>query len=87
MHANKKYYVRKEALVRNTRLWLQRGVRVAGIGVGLLKSQNTKIDSINSVERVGDGVVYKHGCRIRDRFAHCNWVMSRKFLESRTSWP
>jgi hypothetical protein len=39
MHAVKKYYVRKEALVWNTRLRMQRGVGVVGNGMGLLNGQ------------------------------------------------
>jgi hypothetical protein len=59
VHAAKKYYVRLEALVLNTRLRMQRGVGVAGSGLCLLNGHTTKGDSIASVEGVGDGVIYK----------------------------
>jgi hypothetical protein len=48
--------VRKEALLWNTRFRMQRGVGVAGNGVGLLNGQTSKSDSIDSPE--GGGVVY-----------------------------
>jgi hypothetical protein len=48
--------VRKEALLWNNRLGMQRGVRVAGIGVDLLNDQTTKRDSIGSLECVGEGL-------------------------------
>jgi hypothetical protein len=61
MHTANKYYMRKEALVWNTRLRMQRGVVVAGNGMSLLSGQTTKWDSIASVEGVLGGVVYKQG--------------------------
>jgi hypothetical protein len=39
MKAAKKYYVRMEALVWNTRLRMQRGVEVAGKGEGVFNGQ------------------------------------------------
>jgi hypothetical protein len=53
------YYVRMEALVWNTRLRIERGVGVAGNGMGLLNGQTTKRDSIASVEGLGGGIVYR----------------------------
>jgi hypothetical protein len=51
-----------EELVWNTRLRMQRGVGVAGNGMGLLYGQNTEKDSIVLVEGLGGGgVVYKAG--------------------------
>jgi hypothetical protein len=38
----KKYYVRMEALVWNTKLRIERGVEIADNGVGLLNGQDTK---------------------------------------------
>jgi hypothetical protein len=62
-----------EALVWNTRLRMQRGVGVAGNGVGLLNGQTTKRDSIAAVE--GVEVVYKAG--VYDMgLTKCTWVMS-----------
>jgi hypothetical protein len=46
-----------EVLVWNFRLRMQRGVWVAGNGIGLLHGQTTKRDSITSME--GVWVVYK----------------------------
>jgi hypothetical protein len=40
---------------------MQRGVGVAGNGVGLLNAQTTKRDSIAWVEGCGGGGVYKAG--------------------------
>jgi hypothetical protein len=78
-HTAKKYYVRMEALVWDTRLRMQRGVGVAGYGMGLLNCQTTKRDSIASVEGVGVELFTKQGLRIQNCFAKCMWVMSRKF--------
>jgi hypothetical protein len=50
-----------EALVWNTRLRMERGVGVAGNGVGLLNGKTTKQESIALVEGVEGGVVYKAG--------------------------
>jgi hypothetical protein len=44
--------VRREVLVWNTRLRIERGVRVAGNGVGLLNGRTTKRDSIALEEGV-----------------------------------
>jgi hypothetical protein len=41
----KKYYVRRDMLVWNTRLRMERGVGVAGNGMGLLNDQTAKPDS------------------------------------------
>jgi hypothetical protein len=41
-HAAAKYYVRREALVWNTRLRMDKGVGVAGNGMDLLNNQTTK---------------------------------------------
>jgi hypothetical protein len=57
--------VRKEAIVWNTRLRLQRGVGVGGSGVGLLNGQTTKRDSIASVEGVVVGLFTEQGFQIR----------------------
>jgi hypothetical protein len=42
MHAEKIYYLRMEVLVCTTRLRMERGVEVAGNGMGLLNGQTTK---------------------------------------------
>jgi hypothetical protein len=55
---------RMDKLVSNTRLVMQRGVGLAGNGVGFLNGQTTKRDNIASVEGVGSSVVYK--ARLKD---------------------
>jgi hypothetical protein len=45
--------VRREAIAWNTRLRMERGVGVAGNGVGLLSDQATKQDSIDLEEGGG----------------------------------
>jgi hypothetical protein len=45
MQAAKKYYVKMEALVWNSRLRMERRVGAAGNGMGLLNSQTTRQDS------------------------------------------
>jgi hypothetical protein len=61
--ASKKYYLRREALVWNTRLRMQRRVELAGSDVGLLNGQTTKRDSVASV----GGLFTERGFRIGDR--------------------
>jgi hypothetical protein len=65
----KKHNVRKEALVWNNRLRMERGVGIAGNGVGLLNGPTTKVDSIASVEEVG--LFREQGFRIRDCVPKC----------------
>jgi hypothetical protein len=48
---------------------MQRGVRVAGNGTGLLNGQTLKGDSIASVEGAGGGVVFKAG--LKDTEPYC----------------
>jgi hypothetical protein len=57
-----------EAVVSNTRLRMERGVGVAGNGMGLLNGQTTKQDFIDLVEWLWDGVVYK--ARLRNMGLH-----------------
>jgi hypothetical protein len=76
----KKYYVRREALVWNTRLRAEKGVGVAGNGVGLLNGQTTNKDSIASEEwRRGCLQQTQQGFRIGDGVIKRTWIISWKF--------
>jgi hypothetical protein len=65
----KKYYARREALVWNTRLRMDRGVGIAGNGMDLLNGQTTKYDSIalergrHCLQSTGQGLRIE-GCRL-----------------------
>jgi hypothetical protein len=68
--------VRKEALVWNTRLRMEKGMGVVGNGVGLLNGQTTKGDSIAS-EEGGLYIAPQQRLRRGDHIAKWTWVMSR----------
>jgi hypothetical protein len=53
MHAAKKYHVRMKALVRKTRLRIERELGAAVNGMSLLNGQTTKQDFIALAEGVG----------------------------------
>jgi hypothetical protein len=76
-NAAKKYYVRREVLVWNTRLRMEGRVVEADSDIGLLNGQTTKQDSI--ALRLGGRVVYikHHGLRIGDCITKWTWVMSQ----------
>jgi hypothetical protein len=74
-HATKKYYVRREELVWNIRLRMDREVRVAGNGVGLLIGQTIKRNSTASEEREKWFRVNRGRLWIGGRVAKWTWVM------------
>jgi hypothetical protein len=72
-----------EAIVRNNRLRMVRGVGVAGNGACLRNDQTTERDSIAPMEGEGGVLLFTdQGFRIRDCVAKWTWVMSRNFRET-----